>query len=287
MKKIYILQIVVALVFLFASINKASAQDSLAIWTFDKWMGGSTGIPEGQSLNEPIFADRGLQAKTAKIGNENMFPDGEGGTVRPWGTPSSAGYVRSANMIAGTYYRIIGITTVGYKVIKVTCGYASDSSTRYYYMQMQYRKSSNLSWKSVGDPAFVNVVSEKNIPTKFFSNVQLPAECENIPTLEIRFLVTALATGATTTQSRVDSVFITATKSTSGLSGISNDQVKVFSSDGKLFVNGAAGSDVNIYNIVGTKVRELQNVNNNEEIILPGGQIYIVKVRRGVFKVAL
>jgi hypothetical protein len=189
-------------------------------------------------------------------------------------------------MIVGTYYRIIGITTVGYKIIKVTCGYAADSSTRYYYMQLQYRKGSNGSWTDVGTPVFINVVSESNIRGNF-DNIQLPAGCENVATLELRFIVTALAVGATTTQSRLDNFFITATKATTGSNNIQKDNVKVFNANGKLAIRGAAGSDISIYSITGAKVMELQNVNENEVIVLSSGQIYIVKVNDKAFKVKL
>lgn len=287
MKKIDFLKTLLTLVVIAVGFNTAIAQETLASWTFIKWVGGAAaGVPTGQLLTEPIYADDGLQATTAKVGTENMFADGEGGTVRPWGTPSAAGYVRAANMIVGTYYRIIGISTVGFNTIKVTVGFASDSSTRYYYLQMQYRKNSNGNWTSLGDPVYINVVNETNIPNKF-DNVQLPAVCENADALELRFLVTALATGATTTQSRMDNLLITGTKATTGTNNIQKDNVKVFNANGKLAITGAAGSNVKIYNLTGQKVMELQNVNENEAISLSVGRIYIVKVNTKAFKVKL
>jgi hypothetical protein len=189
-------------------------------------------------------------------------------------------------MIVGTYYRIIGITTVGYKIIKVTCGYAADSSTRYYYMQLQYRKGSNGTWTSVGTPVFINVVSESNIRGNY-DNIQLPVECENVAALELRFIVTALNVGATTTQSRMDNFFIIGTKATTGLNSVQKDNVKVFNANGKLVISGAGGSNVRIYGVTGAKVMELQNVNDNESISLSSGQIYIVKVNYKAYKVKL
>lgn len=287
MKKLDFLKSFLMLVFIAVGFNTAIAQETLASWTFIKWAGGgAAGVPTGQLLTDPIYADEGLQAATAKIGTENMFADGEGGTVRPWGSPSTAGYVRAAGMVVGTYYRIIGISTVGFNTIKVTAGYASDSSTRYYYLQMQYRKNSNGTWTSLGDPVYINVVSEANIPVKF-DNVQLPVVCENLETLELRFLVTALAIGATTTQSRMDNVLITGTKVNTGTNSIQKDIVKVFNANGKLAISGAAGSNVKIYNLAGAKVMELPNVKENETISLSLGQIYIVKVNDKAFKVNL
>lgn len=192
------------------SLFAVNEPDTLVHWDFHQWAGGgATGVPANLTISTPIPGDFGLQATTVSIGTENMFEDGEGETVRPWGTPTAAGYVRASLMLPGTYYRIVGLTSTGYTTIKVKAGFAADSSSRYYYMQLQYRLGSIGDWVSVGDPAFINVVSETSIPVRF-DDVELPEAANNADSLEIRFLVTALDGAATTTQSRMDNVIITA-----------------------------------------------------------------------------
>src|ERR1035437_4767784 len=192
MKKNYSLKTFLTLVIVVAGICTATAQETLANWTFVQWPGGgATGTTNaGLSLTDPILANTGTQATTAKIGSEYMFADARVlGTevIRAWGTPTAAGYVRTAGMLVGTYYRIIGLTTVNYTTIKVTAGFAADSSSRYYYLQLQYRNSSTGAWVSVGDPVFINQVAETTITAKF-DNVQLPAAAEGVAALELRFL---------------------------------------------------------------------------------------------------
>lgn len=284
MKKFNFLKSFLLLVFFGVGINYSIAQETLALWTFDKWTGGDQGSPQGQLLTDPISADEGLNAATAKIGNENMFIDGEQGTVRSWGLPSSGGYVRTSDMIVGTYYRIIGISTVGNKTIKVSGNFGSDSSSRPYYLQLEYRIGSSSAWIPVGIPINIASTSTSSMPAQF-DNVEVPEACNNVAALELRFVVTSL--GGATAQARISNILISGTKIPTGLSSILNDNVKVFSSNGKIAIKGAAGAKIEIYNLTGAKVMELQNLNENEAISIPAGQIYIVKVNSVAYKIKL
>lgn len=282
MEKFNFLKSFLLLVFIGVGINSTIAQETLALWTFDQWTGGAA--PAGQSLTEPIYANDGLNASTAKIGSENMFPDGGGEAIRPWGVASSGGYVRTSDMIVGTYYRIIGISTVGNKTIKVSGNFGSDSSSRPYYLQLEYRKGSSGAWIPVGIPINIASTSTSSMPAQF-DNVELPEACNNVAALELRFIVTSL--GGATAQARISNILISGTKIPTGLSSIQKDNIKVFNSNGKIVIKGATGAKVEIYNLTGAKVMELQNLNENEAISIPAGQIYIVKVNSVAYKVKL
>ncbi len=287
MKKHYSLKTFLTLGLIVLGFSTVVAQVTLANWTFVKWMGGgATGVPAGQTISTPILSDAGNQAATAQIGSENMFSDGEGGTVRAWGTPTAAGYVRTSSMLVGTYYRIIGLSTAGYTTIKVTAGFSADSSSRYYYLQLQYRNGSTGTWVSVGDPVFINFVGETNIPVKF-DNIALPVAAEGVTALELRFLQTGFDGTAVTTQSRIDNVSITAVaEAPSALTPDKVDAIKVSGANSKININGAEGLNAIVYTFTGVKVAELKNIVSNQEIPAING-IYIVKIGNKAFKVSL
>ena len=282
MRKIYILKSFLALFLIAVVFASANAQDTLAVWTFEQWPGGEP--PAGQELNKPIFANRGLHASTAQIGSEYMFPDGGEGEVRVWGNPSAGGYVRTANMIVGTYYRIIGISTVGYRNIKVSGNFGTDSSTRPYFLQLQYRVGSESAWVSVGAPVNITSTSQSSMP-KVFNDVELPSGADNITVLELRFLVTSI-TGAAP-QGRVSEIVVIGSKLATGLNNLESEKVRVYNNNGKLGIHGADGSNVQVYSLTGAKVMELKNVNESEAITLPLGKIYLVRVNNQSFKIRL
>lgn len=282
MKKLYSLKTFFALVLFAVGFNTAIAQDTLAVWTFEQWPGGEP--PAGQELDKPIYANGGIHAATARIGSEYMFPDGGEGEVRVWGNPSAGGYVRTANMIVGTYYRIIGISTVGYRNIKVSGNFGTDSSARPYFLQLQYRLGSEDAWVSVGVPVNITSTSQSSMP-KIFDDLELPTGANNSNVLELRFIVTSL--GGANAQGRVSEVIVIGSKIATGLNTIQTDNFRVYNANGKLAINGAAGSNVQVYSLTGAKIMELKNVNETESISLPFGQIYLVRVNNQSFKVRL
>jgi hypothetical protein len=292
MKKINSRKTFLTLVIVVAGICTATAQETLANWTFVNWTGGAAaGVPAGQLLTDPIPANTGTQATTAKVGSEYMFADARVlGTevIRPWGTPSAAGYVRTTLMIVGTYYRIIGLSTVNYTTIKVTAGFAADSSSRYYYLQLQYRDSSTGAWVSVGDPVFINQVAETTITAKF-DNVQLPAAAEGVAALELRFLQTGFdpATNPTTTQSRIDNVLVTGVSTLTDVNKREANSIQVVAGNGKINIQGAEGLNATIYTVTGSKVCELKSLASKQEINASRNAIYIVNVAGKAFKVIM
>ena len=293
MKKFNSLRTFLTLVIVAAGICTATAQETLANWTFVQWPGGgATGTTNaGLSLTDPILANTGSQATTAKIGSEYMFADARVlGTevIRVWGSPTQPGYVRTTLMIVGTYYRIIGLSTVNYTTIKVTAGFAADSSSRYYYLQLQYRDGSTGTWVSVGDPVFINVVSETTIPAKF-DNVQLPAAAEGVTALELRFLQTGFdpATNPTTTQSRIDNVLVTGVSTLTDVNKREANTIKVVAANGKINIQGAEGLNATIYTVSGIKVSEIKTLASEQEINASSNAIYIVNVAGKAFKVIM
>lgn len=282
MKKLYTFKTFLALVLIAVGFNTALAQDTLAVWTFDQWPGGEP--PAGQEIDKPIFANGGFNAATAQIGSEYMFSDGGEGEVRVWGTPSAGGYVRTANMVVGTYYRVIGISTANYRNIKVSGNFGTDSSSRPYYLQLQYRVGSEDAWANVGEPVNVTSTSQSSMP-KIFDDVELPTGANNITVLELRFIVTAL--GGSNAQGRVSELVVIGSKIATDINTIQTEKIRVYNANGKLAINGASGSNVQVYSLTGAKLFELKRVNDSETISLPTGQIYLVRVNNQSFKVKL
>ncbi len=208
MKKISILFL--GLIFSFVIFAQDSIRVSLAEWTFDQWYGGGV-LPAGQLNNKPIFADRGTLASTAKIGTEQMF---SGGSVsRVWDVPTSGGYVRcSKSWIAGStelYFMASGINTLGASSVSITSSHATSSSSQPYSLKVQYRLSSTGSWKDLFGPFSVTDVTESGISKKQVNNVKLPAECNNVAYLDIRWLCTTFP-ASSSTQFRLDNIYLTA-----------------------------------------------------------------------------
>lgn len=260
--------------------------DTLVHWDFHRWAGGgAAGVPSDLTISTPIPGDYGLQATTVSIGSENMFVDGEGGTVRNWGTPSSAGYVRTAAMVPDTYYRVVGLTSSGFKTIKVKAGFAADSSSRYYYMQLQFRLGTTGSWIAVGDPVFVNVVSENAIPVRF-DDVELPSLADNATSLEIRFLVTSLDGVATTTQSRMDNVIITALRVQTSLSK-NESSLSVSTVNNSILITGGDNQSASVYTLSGVLLSHIRSLSSTTSIEMPGKGIYILKTGSEIFKIIL
>jgi acid phosphatase type 7 len=187
-----------------------SIRISLAEWTFDQWYGGGV-LPAGQSVNKPIFADRGTLVSTAKIGTEQMFT---GGSVsRVWAVPTTGGYVRcSIGWTAGStelYFMISGINTIGASSISITSSHATSSSSQTYSLKVQYRLSSLGTWKDLFGPFSITDVTESGISRKQVNNVKLPDECNNVSYIDIRWLCTTFPSSSST-QFRLDNIYLTA-----------------------------------------------------------------------------
>lgn len=187
-----------------------SIRISLAEWTFDQWYGGGI-LPSGQLVNTPIFADRGTLKSTAKIGTEQMFTIGP--VSRVWSVPTTGGYVRcSSGWKAGNtelYFMISGINTTGASSICITSSHATSSSSQPYSLKLQYRLSENGAWKDLFGPFSVSDVTESGINRKQANNVKLPAECDNVSFIDIRWLCTTFPPSSST-QVRLDNIFLTA-----------------------------------------------------------------------------
>ncbi|MEA4935593.1 MAG: hypothetical protein VB102_03010 [Paludibacter sp.] len=221
---------------------QVSAQDqqTIAAWTFDKWLGGgATGVPEGQFVDAFILPDDGLQKETAKFGTEQMF-DPEVLTVsRKWSTPSKAGYVRCNsgwnNLEGLDRYFQASFSTTGLFNISITSSHATSgtSSSYQFSFTLQYRIGdgpwTNITPKKIFD---VTHVSETEINTEQVKDIKLPAEANGKVNIDVRWLFgpptfvlddpdpnaltnwqTAWNTG---TQIRVDNIFIKGYKVATG-----------------------------------------------------------------------
>lgn len=208
MKKIVIILLSIVL----SSVLSAqdSIQVSLAEWTFDKWYGGGV-LPPGQTTDKPVLADRGTVAATAMIGTEQMFAGGS--VTRVWNVPTTGGYVRCArDWKEGStelYYMMSGINSIGASSITLTSSHATSSSSQPYSLKVQYRLSPVSGWKDLYGPFSVTSVSESGIGKKQVNNVKLPAECNNVSQIQIRWLCTTFPSSSST-QYRLDNIYLQA-----------------------------------------------------------------------------
>ncbi len=207
MKKI--ITIVLGIILCTGLYAQDSIRISLAEWTFDKWYGGGV-MPPGQTADNPLPADRGTLAATAKIGTEQMFM---GGTVsRVWDVPTTGGYVRcSKSWSSGSelYYLMSGINTKGSSTVCLTSSHATSSSSTAYSLKVQYRLSPTGIWKDIFGPFSVTDVTESGISRKQVNNVKLPNECNNVSYMDIRWLCTTFPSSSST-QFRLDNIYLTA-----------------------------------------------------------------------------
>ena len=208
MRKLYI--ILFCLFYNYSLFSQDSISVSLAEWTFDSWYGGGV-IPPGLTETTPIPADRGISSGTALLGTEQMFYGGN--ITRRWSVPTTGGYVRCASGWTSSggekYYLASGINTTGASSIHLTSSHATSSSSQVYSLQVQYRVGSSGVWKDLFGPFEVTDVTESGISRRQVNNVRLPAECNNVPYLDIRWLCTQFPSSAST-QFRLDNIYLTA-----------------------------------------------------------------------------
>lgn len=228
MKKLFIFAVTVLLTFQVFSQN----QQTIAAWTFDKWLGGgAAGLPEGQFVDAYILPDDGLQKETAKLGTEQMFDPEVLTVTRKWSTPSKAGYVRCNsgwnNLEGLERYFMITFSTTGMFNVSITSSHATSGTSSNYQFSftLQYRIGdgpwTDVSPKKVAD---ITHVSETEINTEQFKDIKLPAEANGKVKVDVRWLYgpptfvtsdpdpTALTNWQTAwntgTQVRLDNIFV-------------------------------------------------------------------------------
>lgn len=288
MKKIYFL-CVIAFVFS-VNLNAAKTRVSLAEWTFD-WC--TPAVAATTSKVVAVAPDRGAQVTTALLATENIAGSGRG-----FSWPSSTGYyVYSTNWNSLTpekYWWVYGLNTTGCTNIQISSKHSNSTTTPNYALKIQYRIGGETgTWTDFYGPFDVTKTVTLNNATAIGDGPTpetpaiLPTACEEQSSLEIRYLLTtaALASGV---QVRLDAVIVSAMMETTGINKKEEcPTIKVLAVNGKLAITGAAGLNVKVYNLTGSKVLELQNIKAIEETALSSGQIYIVKVNNKAYKVHL
>jgi hypothetical protein len=291
MKKIYFLCVIA---FMFCA--HLSAQTTLALWDF---RGADSYVGTSEDWYTTFAAAPIPDVYSAKNDTSKFFTDGKAANRAVRKAAATAnGYAMSLgwgpNLIEKTHYfwYIHGINTEGYTDLKFSFKvWSSNTGPREFKVQYRRILETDTTWVSLRtDTANFSFTSAK----KSFS-FDLPAECNNKARIDLRVLrASSYQLTAPTTvvsgsgQSRIDDALIVGTVDP-GTATISHksDNVKVFNANGKLAITGAAGLNVKVYNLTGSKVLELQNIKAIEETALSSGQIYIVKVNNKAYKVHL
>jgi len=201
MKKFNSLKTFLSLALIAGGLNSAIAQDqvTIAIWNFDGWLGGSTGVPAGQSLFDVILPNDGTQKTTAKLGTEQMFDPAfnpiTAPVTRKWSAPSKSGYVRCGTgwlLTDGTerYFQMSFSTTDLFNLTVNASHATSGTSSSYQHsFTVQYRIGegpwTNLVPKKIFD---VIEVSESAIIFEQVQDLALPAEAAGKVGVDVRWL---------------------------------------------------------------------------------------------------
>ncbi|HET9569810.1 MAG TPA: hypothetical protein VFP20_00150 [Bacteroidales bacterium] len=201
MKKFNSLKTSLTLVLIAGALQSAIAQDqvTLALWNFNGWLGGSTGVPAGQSMYDVIYPDDGTQKTTAKLGTDQMFDPAYNPTtapvVRKWSAPSKPGYVRCTTgwlTTDGTerFYQMSFSTTGLFNLTLNSSHATSGTSSSYQHsFTVQYRIGdgpwTNLAPKKTFD---VTEVSETTITFEQVKELPLPADAAGKVGVDVRYL---------------------------------------------------------------------------------------------------
>lgn len=268
-----------------------AAQVDLANWTFTQSQG--TSVPTGYFDNKPIPANSGVRAATAELGADWMFTDGEQTSTRLW--TYRIEYVRVAGTKVNDYFRIKGVSTVGYTTIKVSASFNGEvaAAGSAFFLQLQYRLTATGTWMSQGVPVLVSTNSS-TMPwstPRHFDNVELPAECNGAAEFEVRFLLTSLdatTVPVTTTavQVRMDNIVITGDNGTAGVNDLNANPFKVSASTNAVVINGvgAQAKTAYLYAINGALYKSVILTADRTEIPTNKG-LYFVKIGEYATKV--
>jgi hypothetical protein len=180
---------------------------------------------------------------------------------------------------ADTKYWMTTITTTGYENLKLSSVQRS-SNTGPRDMKVQY-STDGLAWTDV---PMATLVIANNWTSGVLDEVELPAACENQPTLMLRWIMTtdvavnASPVGAAGTN-RIDEILITGTDVTVSVPEITTD-VKVYPnpSNGQFVIESGANWTMMVYDITGRMVTSQQiTVGSNDVNLLnqPSGLYFI------------
>jgi hypothetical protein len=260
-----------ALALIFSSFNSVSATQ-LAGWDFSLWTGSGSAH---NSTMDPLAADLGTQKATAIL-----TPS------KNWANPSSGGYVRFDNAVVDNTATISGISTVGLSHVYVTWAVGSNSPSNTTVV-LEYSINAGSSWTQVGASLIMvtNSAAASNFVSDGFTITELPADARGVAALQVRVRVTAATVG--TSRLLFDNISIDDTNAPAGFGQNNADAVKVFSSKGKINIDGANGQSATVYSLTGLKLTQVNSMRSALAIALPVNAIYIVKVGENAYKVKL
>ncbi len=291
MKKTYSLCVIALII---GSLN-LNAQVALALWDFRVADGtGSTAVVWVQSLDNSLSPDScGTNNTNAKFNSEqtntNRYLKKASDAIDGYAISTNWGNPTVAN--GDLYWYIYNVNTKGYDNIGIRFQQWS-SNTGAGRFDIQARVGSDGIWTKLNTSPYA-LTDGRTVTTKYFS-FPLPAGCADQDRIDIRIIraddyqvngTTVIASGG---MSRIDNIRVYGEVLTpTNIMNKESDHVKVTASNNKLIISEAAGSNVKVYNLTGSKVLELQNIKAREEAELSTGHIYIVKVNDKIFKTQL
>ncbi len=290
MKKTIFLLTVFMSCFTAMALNK-----SLLLWDFRAANGtGSTAVVWVQSLENSLSPDScGTNNINAKFNSEQTdatrYLKKASDTLDGYAIATNWGNVGS--VVNDLYWYIYNVNTTGYDNIGIRYQQWSSNSGPGKF-NIQARVGSAGSWTTLNTLPY-SLTDGRYVATKYFS-FPLPEGFANQSRIDIRIIraddyqVNGTSVIASGGMSRIDNIRVYGeVRGSTDIMNKESDHIKVTVSNGRLVISEAAGENVNIYNLAGSKILEIQNIKAREEAELPAGQIYIVKVKDKKFKVKL
>ncbi len=181
---------------------------------------------------------------------------------------------------------ISGISTVGLSKVFVTWAVGSNAAN-VYTVVMEYSIDGGSTWIQVGSSLPLTTVSgaSNNFASEGFTARELPSDAHGVAALQVRVRVSA-ATGSTS-RLLFDNISIDDTNEPAGIDTNSENNVRVFGSNGKINILGAEGLAATVYSLAGSKISMVDSMGINQTFNLPTNTLYIVKIGGKAYKVKL
>jgi hypothetical protein len=240
-------QIITILALLLITTTYSKAQDTIVGWTFPTGTSTDLSPDKGNSLNTSMTIT--TQGGTSAIAYKN------GLTTY---AAQATGWDGGANVKCWQ----VEINTTGYQSLKLNSVQQSGGTypgPRDY--KVQYEIGTSGTWTDIPG---TTIVTANNWTSSALSNIDIPAACNNQPSVSLRWIMTSDTSSAppalviSTGNSKIDNIIITGTSSASVITEILPETFSFYPNPAKdaIYINASLKSEYEIFSVDGKLLKE-------------------------------